>query len=61
MKNRMMSCGIEESLIKSMMQERFVKYEQAIKEYKIKQSGLELSKDWSISITVNWIFNKNDE
>ena len=40
-----LSCGIEESKIKSMMQERFKKYEQAFNEYKDKQtvSDIELN------------------
>ena len=33
----MLSCGIEESKIKSMMEERFNKYDQAVKDFKNKQ------------------------
>ena len=45
MKTKMMSCGIEESKIKSMMQERFQKYEQVLNKYKDKQtvSDIELN------------------
>ena len=45
MKTKMMSCGMEESKIKSMMQERFQKYEQVLNKYKDKQtvSDIELN------------------
>ena len=37
-----MSCGIEESKIKSMMEERFQNYDQAVKEFNKKQSGCDI-------------------
>ena len=42
MKTKMLSCGIEESKIKSMMEERFQNYDQAVKEFNKKQSGCDI-------------------